>query len=536
MITKRLEELRGKLIVSCQAGAGDVFREPSLMARFARAAVAGGAAGIRANSPEDVSAIRAAVDVPIIGIQKEVAPDGRVLITPTLQAARSLVDAGAEMVAFDCTRRGQAAGALDRLAAIRQATGTAALADIATIEEAEAAVAAGADAVLPTLRGYTEETAAFTYFDVEFLRKLISVCPVPVIAEGRIQTLAEARSAIAEGAFAVVIGTAITRPREITRGFAGAIQAEFFRRSTEQFIIGLDLGGTNLKFGIVSSVGRMLYHSTLPTPVQAGRTGLLALLKSAVQQALREANEKGWQISKVGVATAGWVDARQGSIAYATENLPGWTGTPVAEEIQRFCDLPVSLENDANALAVAEKRFGSARDLTDFAVITLGTGVGGGCYVRGKLNRGPHYFANALGHIPLVPDGIPCTCGRVGCLEVYTNAAALMRYAGHGYTSPDQVIRSAGEQDAQACEAVRMLARHLARGCASLVCLLDLQALFLSGGLTVDNPLLIETLRRELGPLVPVWDRRGVQILPSRLGYLGGVFGAAAITIESPSS
>lgn len=516
--------------MSCQAAAGDAFREPSLMARFAQAAVAGGAAGIRANSPEDVSAIRAAVDVPIIGIQKETAPDGRVLITPSIQAAKSLVNAGADMIAFDCTRRGQAAGALDRLAALKQATDASALADIATIDEAQAAVAAGADAVLTTLRGYTDETAPFTYFDVEFLPKLVNVCPVPVIAEGRIRTLAEARAAIAEGAFAVVIGSAITRPRDITREFANAIHVEFSKRSTERFIIGVDLGGTNLKFGVVSSAGRMLFHSAFPTPANTGRAGLLDALKRAIRKALEEADEKGYQITKLGIATAGWVDARKGSVAYATENLPGWTGTPVAEEIQRSCGLPATVENDANALAVAEKRFGSARDLTDFVAITLGTGVGGGCYIGGKLNRGAHFFANAFGHIPLIPNGVLCTCGRTGCLEVYTSAAALVRYAREHYTSPDQVIQSANRGDARACEAIRTLGRYLARGCATLVGLLDPQALILSGGLAVDNFLLLETLREELGPLVIAWDQRSVQILSSRLGYLGGVFGAAAIT------
>ena len=129
----RLLQLRGKLIVSCQASAGDPFREPNLMARFARAAIGGGAAGIRANGPDDIRAIRSAVDVPIIGIQKESGPDGQLLITPTIESAQALVDAGADLIAFDCTTRGQAFGAFERLSAIKRQTHALVLADIATL-------------------------------------------------------------------------------------------------------------------------------------------------------------------------------------------------------------------------------------------------------------------------------------------------------------------------------------------------------------------------------------------------------------------
>ena len=529
-----LLKLRGKLIVSCQASAGDFFREPSLMARFARAAVSGGAAGIRANGPDDIRAIRSEVDVPIIGIQKQNGPDGQILITPTIESAQALINAGADLVAFDCTTRGQAFGAFERLSAIKRQTQALVLADIATLEEARAAAEAGADAVLSTLRGYTDETAHLNYFDVEFLRELTTACSVPVIAEGRIHFYLEAQAAISAGAFAVVVGTAITRPRDITRMFATAIDSAHRRRDTTRHVIAVDLGGTNLKYGIVSSTGEMLFHAVTATPDGGGRSALLTSLKQAVAKGLEEASARALTIEAVGVATAGWVDKAAGSIAYATENLPGWTGTQVAQELQNSFGLSVSVENDANALAVGEKYFGSARNLTDFVVITLGTGIGGGCYIGGKLNRGAHHFANAFGHIPLIPDGLPCTCGRFGCLEVYTNSAALIRYAGDPYSSSEQVIEAAGNGDENAQTAIATLGRYLARGCAVLVGLLDPQALILSGGLMVNNPMLLQVLQEELIALVPAWEIRNLQIISSTLGYLGGVFGAAALTEEIP--
>src|SRR5581483_1687076 len=137
--------LAGRLIVSCQAPDADVFRDSESMARFARAAAAGGAGGIRANSPEDVRAIRQAVAIPVIGLQKRLQPDGKPLITPSFEDAKALVEAGAAIVAVDCTIRGQRTGALERLRRIRKELSVPVLADIATIEEAVAAQVAGAD-------------------------------------------------------------------------------------------------------------------------------------------------------------------------------------------------------------------------------------------------------------------------------------------------------------------------------------------------------------------------------------------------------
>jgi putative N-acetylmannosamine-6-phosphate epimerase len=216
-------DLRGRLIVSCQAPDGDAFRDPDSMARFARAAVEGGAAGIRANGVEHVRAIRQAVGVPIIGISKVMQDDGRVLITPTFEAARELVEAGADLIALDCTVRGQRFGAVERLQRIRRDLNVPVLADIATLEEALAAERAGADMILTTMRGYTPETEHVRGFEPEFVRRLVESVSVPVIAEGRIDTPGQARAALDAGAFAVVVGTAITRPPVLTERFVRAL-------------------------------------------------------------------------------------------------------------------------------------------------------------------------------------------------------------------------------------------------------------------------------------------------------------------------
>ncbi len=217
------ERFHRRLIVSCQALPGEPFRDTPSIVKFAVAAVAGGASGIRADSPPDVAAIREAVDVPIIGKWNQTLADGSRLITATFEAARALVEAGADMIALDVTRRGQRHGALERVARIRSELGVPVLADIATLDEALAAADAGADLVLTTMRGYTEETAHIHGFDLPFLEELVARSPVPVIAEGRLETPELAAAALSPGAYAVVVGSAITRPITIARRFAAAV-------------------------------------------------------------------------------------------------------------------------------------------------------------------------------------------------------------------------------------------------------------------------------------------------------------------------
>jgi predicted NBD/HSP70 family sugar kinase/putative N-acetylmannosamine-6-phosphate epimerase len=527
------QQLEGRLIASCQAAEGDAFRSPDSMARFAQAAITAGAAAIRANGSQDIAAIRAITNVPILGIQKATADDGRTLITPTVEAAQALHAAGASCVALDATSRGRQYGALERIRRIKNELRVPVFADVATVEEGIIAAQAGADSVLSTMRGYTADTAHMNRFDPGFIRDLARACPVPVIAEGRIHSIEEARLAVDAGALAVVVGTAITRPRDIALGFVQAIETEYALRSGRHYFVGLDLGGTKTKFGIVSSDGRLLFEGHKETPARAGRKELLAHLKATANDVLRQAERIGYGIAGLGIATAGWIDAHSGSVAYATENLPGWTGTPIAAELRDGLNMPTAVENDANALAVAERYFGAGREYRDFVCITLGTGVGGGCYTRGALNRGAHFFANALGHLRIVPDGLPCTCGQRGCLEPYCNAAALLRYGGPRFQDTEQLIQAGNQGDSSAMSAIGTLGRYLAQGCSLIVQMLDPEALILSGGLTQKNVHLARILKAELSILVPAWQERQLAIVTSPLGYYGGVLGAAAIAIEN---
>jgi len=218
-------ELTGRLVVSCQAYPGEPMRHPETMAQLAEAAVQGGAAAIRAQGLADIAQICGRVDVPVIGLWKH-GHDG-VFITPTLRHARAVLDAGADVVALDGTRRARPDGRTfaETVAGLRAShPDSLVMADCGSLDDALAAAEAGADLVGTTLAGYTDERPKTEGPDLELLEAVVAALPeVPVVAEGRIHSPADAAAALATGAHCVVVGTAITHPTTITRWFAAAL-------------------------------------------------------------------------------------------------------------------------------------------------------------------------------------------------------------------------------------------------------------------------------------------------------------------------
>ncbi len=220
------DRLHNGLIVSCQALPDEPLCGAAHMAAMALAAAYGGACAIRANGPADIAAIRQAVDLPIIGLEKQDLPGYAVRITPTVALALRVARAGADIIALDATCRPHPDGLSlpERIRRVHDQTGCPVLADVATFDEGLAAEAAGADLVSTTLSGYTGDGPAPDGPDFELLEKLAARLRTPVIAEGRISTPQQAARALELGAFAVVVGGAITRPQWITRQFVERMQ------------------------------------------------------------------------------------------------------------------------------------------------------------------------------------------------------------------------------------------------------------------------------------------------------------------------
>ena len=217
-----LEQIRGKLVVSCQALADEPLHSSFVMGRMALAAKEGGAAAIRAQGVGDILEIRRVTGLPVIGLIKRRQEDSPVYITPTAREVTELLATPCEMVALDATRWRRSGEAAELMARIHGA-GRLALADVATYEEGLEAVKAGADAVSTALAGYTEDSPLTSGPDLALVERLVAALPVPVLAEGRIASPEDLRRAMAAGAWAVVVGSAITRPQLITAEFARAL-------------------------------------------------------------------------------------------------------------------------------------------------------------------------------------------------------------------------------------------------------------------------------------------------------------------------
>jgi len=222
-----LETIKGRLIVSCQALHDEPLHSPFVMGRMALAAREGGAAGIRANSPEDVAEIKKIVDLPVIGLFKRSYPDSEVYITATMEEIDAMAASGCDVIAMDATDRIHPGGfSIDALfsQARKAHPHMIFMADCSTFEECIHAAEIGFDLVGTTLRSYTSYTKNVRIPDFELMRQLKKSLKVPFIAEGGIWSPEEARLAIECGAFAVVVGSAITRPQLITERFARAVE------------------------------------------------------------------------------------------------------------------------------------------------------------------------------------------------------------------------------------------------------------------------------------------------------------------------
>jgi N-acylglucosamine-6-phosphate 2-epimerase len=218
------ERLRGRLVVSCQASKGDPLDDVATLVRIATAVLRGGAGGLRAEGAERVAAFRQITELPIVGIVKSFDANGDVYITRDFQSARAVSEAGADLIALDCTARrlNEAEPWPGLIERIHAELDRPVLADIASVEDGVAAERAGADAVATTLYGYTAETAGARTPSWELVERIVARVKVPLVVEGHITSPGEARKAFELGAWTVVVGSAITRPETITARFVAA--------------------------------------------------------------------------------------------------------------------------------------------------------------------------------------------------------------------------------------------------------------------------------------------------------------------------
>ena len=215
------------------------------------------------------------------------------------------------------------------------------------------------------------------------------------------------------------------------------------------FAIGVDLGGTNLRIAAVDEQGTLLEKVTTGTQVAKGRDFVIAEICDAIRD-LAAKFTRSSRLVGVGIGIPGIIDKRTGFLR-ESPNLPGWHEYPVRDDIEHRLGAPVILENDANAAALGENWLGAARGMDDMLMITMGTGVGGGIVLRGKIWHGMTGMAGELGHITIDPNGPRCGCGNYGCAETYASATAVMRMAREAIQagSAPELARAAGDPDVE---------------------------------------------------------------------------------------
>ena len=305
--------------------------------------------------------------------------------------------------------------------------------------------------------------------------------------------------------------------------------------------VGVDVGGTKVLGGVVDASGKVLATSRRDTPREGGSE----LTKTIAEVALELMQEH--SITAVGVSAAGFVSSDRKTML-ATPNIADWNGVQLDVELTKLIGLPVVIENDANAAAWGDAKFGAGRNQAHMMMLTIGTGVGGGIVVNNELYRGAFGIAAEFGHLRVVPEGHLCGCGARGCFEQYASGSALRRHAREAISaSPDlarnllargdgtidgltgqAITDAAREGDAVALAAFQTTAQYLGAGIASLAVLLDPSCVVIGGGVIDAGEILLAPTREAMKRYMPFAGKHPYpEIVAAELGNEAGLVGVA---------
>lgn len=308
-------------------------------------------------------------------------------------------------------------------------------------------------------------------------------------------------------------------------------------------VIGVDVGGTGTKAGIVDAAGTVLARSERPTDPTAGTKGIIAV----VEDLLQRAGSVEASVEAIGIGAAGFVDAATGSVTFSPNLV--YDDPEVATAVGARARLPVVVDNDANAAAWGERKFGAAQGSDHVALVTLGTGVGSGFIVEGKLLRGLTGAAAEFGHTVVDPDGPRCTCGLRGCLEQLASGTAIARMAREAAAedettsmiafagsvediSAEHVARAGRELDETARNVLRRAGTALGIGLSNVANVFDPQLIVLGGSVVAAGEPYLGPARDTLAQMTQAQRRRALRLDVSLLGHDAGVIGAAALAFD----
>ncbi len=309
-------------------------------------------------------------------------------------------------------------------------------------------------------------------------------------------------------------------------------------------VVGVDLGGTFIKSGLVDDQGNIVKRSSVPTEASRDKETVISNIVKAIQNVISD------DVVAVGLGSPGLVDSSRGIIVSGIENIPSLNGVHIAEEIKSRLELPVFADNDANNAARGELLFGAAKGKRNFICITLGTGIGGGIVVNRDIYGGTINYAGEIGHLVLIPDGRKCTCGKFGCWEAYGSATAMIEEVKsaikRGIPSsleefyPDGlnakvVVEAALNGDELAVHVVKDAGKYVGIGVASLINIFNPEMVVIGGGVSLAGEILFSEIRyyAMLNSMSRSWS--SVEIVPAKLGNDAGVLGSAGLAFMKMS-
>lgn len=309
---------------------------------------------------------------------------------------------------------------------------------------------------------------------------------------------------------------------------------------------GIDIGATSIKFGLVDSQGKVLLKEQRPTLAQKGREPLLHLVANIGERLMLAAAEEEYEVRWLGVATPGSIDS-SGTVIGMSPNIKDWKGAPIGPFLQDRLNLPVWVDNDVNAMALAEHRFGAGIGYDSVLCVTVGTGIGGGIILDGKLWRGSNHAAGEIGHVPIALDGPVCACGQTGCLELYASSSAIVARCrdklADGLTPVfDAVLNGnieelgirklfvAGKKkDRVALEVIAESAHFLAIGLTGAVNILNPDLVIVGGGVADGGAGFVEAVALELRKRISDSAGENLRVVKAALGNSAGFIGAGIL-------
>lgn len=311
--------------------------------------------------------------------------------------------------------------------------------------------------------------------------------------------------------------------------------------------LGVDLGGINIAVGLVDENNQIIHKDSVPT----GRLrSFEEIMKDMADLCRKVTEDAGYQMSDVvsiGIGSPGTPDVKEKKVVYAN-NLVHFVDVNLEKELQKyFPGMTVYVENDANAAAYGEIIAGAAKEFSTAVVVTLGTGVGGGVIIENKIYAGFNHAGSEVGHMVIIKDGVPCTCGRNGCFEVYASATALIRETAEMIEKyPDSVIHSmidgnpeningktafdaAAQNDEAGCEIIRQYVEYLGTGISNLINVFQPEAIVIGGGISKQGENLLVPLREYVKKNSYTRGVPESKIMTAKLGNDAGIIGAAML-------